>query len=133
MVLAEHISKHTPVGSLLGAPVSVPERMFDQAGRPRRPDASVLNEAIPLFAIGRNRAGMWVARDCDSTACGEFFTRSAAVRFAKRTAGPCCALMFENDDRELLATPRSSERLLARVIKAIRSLGFRAAIICHPR
>ena len=30
---------------------------------PRRPDASALSEAIPLFFIGRNKSGLWVVRE----------------------------------------------------------------------
>ncbi len=30
---------------------------------PRRPDGSVISEAIPLFYIGRNKNGLWVARE----------------------------------------------------------------------
>jgi len=61
----------------------------------RRPDNTILNEAIPLFAIGRNKSGLWVARDCDSSAGDVFLSKAAAIRFAKRTRGPGgCALMF---------------------------------------
>ena len=30
---------------------------------PRRPDSGVLSETIPLFFIGRNGRGLWIARD----------------------------------------------------------------------
>jgi len=30
---------------------------------PQRPDARALSEAIPLFFIGRNKNGLWVARE----------------------------------------------------------------------
>jgi hypothetical protein len=68
---------------------------------PQRPDSTILNEAIPLFAIGRNKAGLWVARDCDSPVGGTFLSKTAAMRFAKRINGPDCALMFVTDGLEL--------------------------------
>jgi hypothetical protein len=70
----------------------------------RRPDSSILNEAIPVFAIGRSKTGLWVARDCDSPAGGAFLTKAAAIRFAKHTGG-ACALMFVRDGLELDVSP----------------------------
>jgi len=68
----------------------------------RRPDARILNEAIPLVAIGRNQAGFWVARDCDSSTGRAFVFKGSAIRFAKRMKGRSgCALMFVNDGLEL--------------------------------
>ena len=32
---------------------------------PRRPDAGVLSKSIPLFFIGRNRNGFWIAREAE--------------------------------------------------------------------
>jgi hypothetical protein len=67
-----------------------------------RPDSSVVNEAIRVFAIGRNQAGLWVARDCDGSAFGLFLSKAGAVRFAKRTSGADgCALMFVANGLEL--------------------------------
>jgi hypothetical protein len=64
-----------------------------------RPDSAILNEAIPVFAIGRSNNGLWIAHDCDS----------AAVRFAKRSGG-ACALMFERDGLELDGTASPAHR-----------------------
>src|SRR5262249_1880728 len=67
-----------------------------------RPDNSIVNEAIPLFAIGRNHAGLWVARDCDGSAGDVFLTKGAAIRFARRTSGSGGgALMFAANGLEL--------------------------------
>ena len=67
-----------------------------------RPDTSVVNEAIRVFAIGRNQAGFWVARDCDGSICGLFLSKAGAVRFAKQTSGADgCALMFVSNGLEL--------------------------------
>jgi hypothetical protein len=35
---------------------------------PQRPDATMLSEAIPLFFIGRNHNGLWVAREATGEA-----------------------------------------------------------------
>lgn len=55
---------------------------------PRRPDAGVLSEAIPLFFIGRNRRGLWVAREAEGRTGGIFFFRESALRFAARASAP---------------------------------------------
>jgi RNase P protein component len=74
-----------------------------RSGKPlRRPDSTILNEAILLFAIGRNRSGLWVARDCDGNAGDVFLSKGAAIRFAQRTSGfGGCALMFVANGLEL--------------------------------
>jgi hypothetical protein len=72
----------------------------------RRPDARILNKAIPLVAIGRNHAGLWVARDCDSSTGRAFIFKGSAIRFAKRMKGSSgCALMFVNHGLELESVP----------------------------
>jgi len=75
----------------------------------RRPDSAILNEAIPVFAIGRSQSGLWIARDCDSSAGGAFPSKAAAIRFAKHTGG-ACAVMFVRDGLELDGTPSSAHR-----------------------
>jgi hypothetical protein len=71
-------------------------------GLPQRPDASVLNEAIPLFYVGRNRNGLWVAREAEGRAGGIFLTRRAAARFAEESCEPSgCATMFVTEPLEL--------------------------------
>src|SRR5262249_8117157 len=87
----------------------------------RRPDSAILNEVIPLFAIGRSKTGLWVARDCDSPAGGAFLTKAAAIRFAKRTGG-ACALMFVRNGLELDRSPSIGDR--GQDLRA----GFEAAI-----
>ena len=77
----------------IAAPVSKPEST--RTGFVQRPDSTILNDAIPLFAIGRNRAGLWVARDCDGPAGDAFLSKGAAIRFARKIRGSeACALMF---------------------------------------
>jgi hypothetical protein len=71
-------------------------------------DRAILNEAIPVFAIGRSQTGLWIARDRDSSAGGAFLSKSAAIRFAKHTGA--CAVMFVRGGLELDGTPSSAHR-----------------------
>jgi hypothetical protein len=69
---------------------------------PRRPDARTLSEMIPLFFIGRNRRGLWIAREAEARIGGIFLFRRSALRFAKRNSAPIgCATMFLADRFEL--------------------------------
>lgn len=62
---------------------------------PRRPDASALSEAIPLFYIGRHKSGLWVAREAAGGSGGLFLFKQSAARFARRQSEPGgCAMMF---------------------------------------
>lgn len=69
---------------------------------PRRPDASALSEAIPLFYIGRNKNGLWVVREAEGRSGGLFFLKQSAVHFARRQSEPAgCAMMFLDEPIEL--------------------------------
>ena len=69
---------------------------------PRRPDASALSEAIPLFYIGRNKNGLWVVREAEGRSGGLFFLKQSAVHFARRQSEPSgCAMMFLDEPIEL--------------------------------
>jgi hypothetical protein len=69
---------------------------------PRRPDASVINETIPLFYIGQNRKGAWVVREAEGRSGGFFLFKQWAVRFARRQSEPAgCAIMFLAEPVEL--------------------------------
>jgi hypothetical protein len=69
---------------------------------PRRPDARVLSETIPLFFIGRNKNGLWVAREAEGRTGGVFLFKRSAVRFAAKTSAPAgCATMFLAERFEL--------------------------------
>jgi hypothetical protein len=62
---------------------------------PRRPDASAVSEAIPLFYIGRNKSGLWVVREAAGGSGGLFLFKQSAARFARRQSEPAgCAMMF---------------------------------------
>ena len=68
----------------------------------QRPGAEDLSEAIPVFFIGRNKAGHWVARGADGKSGGLFWCKQAAIRFARRSAWPArCATIFPADNIEL--------------------------------
>jgi len=69
---------------------------------PSRSDLTFLSETIPLFYIGQNGDGFWVARDAEGQSGGVFFFKASAVRFARNKSAPTgCALMFLNAPVEL--------------------------------
>jgi hypothetical protein len=69
---------------------------------PQRPDRSILSEAIPLFFIGRNKDGFWVARDAEGSVGGIFLFKRSALLFAKRNTQPWgCASMLVSERFEL--------------------------------
>jgi hypothetical protein len=69
---------------------------------PKRPDLTAVSETIPLFYIGQNNRGFWVAREADGRCGGLFLLRRSAVRFAQQKSAPAgCATMFLDEPREL--------------------------------
>ena len=73
-----------------------------QTKLPPRPSPEILSEAIPLFFIGRNEDGFWVARESDGRIGGIFLRKRSALRFANRSAQPGgCAIMFLSERFEL--------------------------------
>jgi hypothetical protein len=68
----------------------------------RRPDASVLIRSIPLFFIGRNKNGLWIAREAEGRASGIFLLKQSAFHFAQKHSAPIgCATMFLAEPIEL--------------------------------
>jgi hypothetical protein len=65
---------------------------------PQRPDHTVLSDAIPLFFIGRNRSGFWVARESEGCSGGLFLFRKSAVQFARKKSSPggCATMLVEH-------------------------------------
>ena len=60
-----------------------------------RPDRDIVNASIPVFFIGRNRNGLWVARDAEAKRGGIFWRRQSALHFAHWDAQPTgCATVF---------------------------------------
>jgi hypothetical protein len=98
-------------------------------GLPCRPDPSVLSESIPLFFIGRNHNGLWVARAADGRAGGLFLRRASALRFAKKNTEPVGFAMMlvadgleldiENKGNPLAARLGSARRMLLRLSSAL--------------
>lgn len=80
----------------------------DRARNPellRRPARDLLCEAIPVVFIGRNKDGLWVARDEKAKFGGIFLFRNSALLFARRRTSPAgCALVFPAESFELDAT-----------------------------
>jgi hypothetical protein len=73
-----------------------------QAATLRPLDPDVVSTAIPAFFIGRNGAGLWVAREANERVGGLFLFKSSAVDFANRQSAPAhCALVFPTDTFEL--------------------------------
>jgi hypothetical protein len=65
-------------------------------------DVGIVSDAIPAFFIGRNRDGLWVARDAKGRIGGIFLLKASAVSFAKAQSGPVgCATIFPTDRFEL--------------------------------
>ena len=65
-------------------------------------DPDVISAAIPAFFIGRNRAGLWVAREARGRIGGLFLFKSSAIDFANRQSAPArCALVFPTETFEL--------------------------------
>lgn len=70
----------------------------------RRPHWTIVNEAIPIFFIGRNKSGFWVARESEGRTGGIFLDKNTAVRFARAVSAPGgCGLILvpENLDLDL--------------------------------
>ena len=88
-----------------GQGAAAPRRPFAASATtqlPRRPDASALSEAIPLFYIGRNKSGLWVVREAAGGSGGLFLFKQSAARFARRQSEPAgCAMMFLAEPFEL--------------------------------
>lgn len=87
-------------------------------------DPDVVSAAIPAFFIGRNQAGLWVAREARGRIGGLFLFKSSAIDFANRHSAPArCALVFptgtfeldiENRGNPLISLAAQVKRLFAR-------------------
>jgi hypothetical protein len=109
---------------------------------PQRPDPSILSEAIPLFFIGRNNDGFWVAREAYGRIGGIFLRKQSAVRFANRSAQPRgCATMFlserfeldvENKGNPLVAHLAAARRLVLQLAQRTAPWAVATAKRAHP-
>jgi hypothetical protein len=95
-----------------------------------RPRAEDLSEAIPVFFIGRNQHGHWVARGADGKSGGLFWRKQAAIRFAAQSVWPArCATVFPFESLEL-DLENHGNPLLSRVgiTRTLRICGALASI-----
>ncbi len=113
-----------------GQGATAPRRPFAASATtqlPRRPDASALSEAIPLFYIGRNKSRLWVVREAAGGSGGLFLFKQSAARFARRQSEPAgCAMMFLAEPFDLDVENQGGRLagLLAAVSKiAVRLIG----------
>ncbi len=62
----------------------------------------ILNAAIPAFFIGRNKAGLWVARESTGRIGGMFLLKRSALAFARaKSESAQCAFVFPSETFEL--------------------------------
>ena len=102
---------------------------------PSRPDVSVLSEKIPLFYIGRNAQGLWVAREAQGQCGGLFLLRSSAARFAQRMSAPhgCATMGVEGLLALDIANQGSlSAAIVAALIAALEQIAVTARLIKRP-
>jgi hypothetical protein len=93
---------------------------------PRRPDASVICETIPLFHIAQNNNGFWLARDADGQNGGLFFLKRSALGFAgKKSESMGCATMVLSESYEL-DVPNQGGQVAAIFDAAVDAIARRA-------
>jgi hypothetical protein len=96
---------------------------------PPRPDETVLSDSIPLFFIGRNRSGFWVARESRGRSGGLFLFRWSAARFARKKSSPRgCATMLVEPTIEL-DLPNQGNQLVEPIGTTIGVVGRRAPLV----
>ena len=65
-------------------------------------DPGCVSDAIPAFFIGRNREGIWVARDAKGRIGGLFLFQAGALAFARSNSAPTgCATIYPSTTFEL--------------------------------
>jgi hypothetical protein len=96
-----------------------------------RPGPEDLSEAIPVFFIGRNKDGHWVARGADGKSGGLFWRKQAAIRFATRSAWPArCATIFPSETIELDLENQGNPLLThTEVTRILRSVGAAFSVL----
>jgi len=96
-----------------------------------RPGPDDLSEAIPVFFIGRNKHGHWVARSADGKSGGLFWRKQAAIRFATRSTWPArCATIFPSENIELDLENQGNPLLThIEVTRMLRIVGAAASVL----
>jgi hypothetical protein len=104
-------------------------RQWQTAPLPTRPDDTVLSDSIPLFFIGRNHNGFWVAREAAGRCGGLFLSRWSAARFARRNglaSGGATMLVGHSIELDL---PNHSSRLVELIATIIGIVRRRAPLV----
>jgi hypothetical protein len=98
---------------------------------PIRPDDTVLSNSIPLFFIGRNQNGFWVARESAGRCGGLFLFRRSADRFARKNglAGGGATMLVEHSIE--LDLPNQGSRLAALIATATDIVKRRAPFVTN--
>jgi hypothetical protein len=98
---------------------------------PRWPDSGAFSGSIPLFFIGRNKRGVWVAREAEGRTGGLFLLRRSALRFAEKHSAPLgCATMLLAGRFELDVDNRGN-RLVA-WLEVVRGIAAGLIPDCPP-
>jgi hypothetical protein len=94
-------------------------------------DPDVVSTAIPAFFIGRNGAGLWVAREANGRIGGLFLFKNSAVDFANHQSAPVrCALVFptetfeldvENHGNFLIVLAEGARQILTRTLARLKA------------
>jgi len=109
------------------------ERHFQRqiAQLPGRPDPTVLNGSIPLFFVGRDRNGFWIARESEGRSGGIFLFKRSATRWAsKKSAPPGCATMMVEHTIEL-DVPNQGNRVVEPIAITIDIVRRRAPFVAN--
>jgi hypothetical protein len=98
---------------------------------PTRPDDTVLSNSIPLFFIGRNQNGFWVAREAAGRCGGLFLFRRSADRFARRNglAGGGATMLVEHSIE--LDLPNQGSRFAELIATTIEIARHRAPFVTN--
>jgi hypothetical protein len=105
-----------------------PEAQQAQATTLKPLDPDVVSASIPAFFIGRNKAGLWVARSTNGRIGGLFLFKSSAVDFANHQSEPArCALVFPTESFELDVENRGNPLIVpaARLLEGAKQLAAR--------
>jgi hypothetical protein len=124
-------SKHDALAAHRGAR-QTPEKPHIQgqiAPLPRRPDRTFFSDSIPLFFIGRNQSGFWVARESEGRSGGLFLFRRSAARFARKKSSPrgCAVMLVEHPIA--LDLPNQGNRLVEPIRTIIDVIRRRAPLV----
>jgi hypothetical protein len=119
---AEQVRTRRPEGKPSNVPTDPSET---PAVRLRPLDPNILSEAVPAFFIGRNGAGLWVARETNGRIGGIFLLKSSAQSFAHAQGGR--AMIFPSQRFEL-DLENNGNPFATRLVALIR---FAAALWCR--